>query len=91
MNHNSYFEGKVQSLSLTSDGKNATVGVIIPGTYQFSTSTKETMNIVSGSLTARVPGQDEKTYQSGTFFVVPEGVQFEVETAADCAYLCIYG
>ena len=91
MNHNSYFEGKVQSLSLSAEGKNATVGVIMPGTYTFSTSTKETMNIVSGSLVARVPGEAEKTYASGTYFIVPEGVEFEVEAAADCAYLCIYG
>ena len=74
-----------------SEGKNATVGVIMPGTYAFSTSTKETMNIVSGSLVARVPGEAEKTYESGTFFIVPEGVKFEVETKEDCAYLCIYG
>ncbi|MBN2509423.1 MAG: pyrimidine/purine nucleoside phosphorylase [Spirochaetales bacterium] len=91
MKHNSYFDGKVQSLSLSSEGKDATIGVISPGTYRFSTSTKEKMNIISGSLTAKVPGQETKTYTGGTFFIAAAGVEFEVSAEADCAYLCIYG
>ena len=41
MKHNIYFDGKVQSLGLTTEEGNATVGVISQGTFTFSTSSEE--------------------------------------------------
>ena len=40
MKHNSYFEGKVQSLALREHDGPATIGVIEPGSYSFSTSSR---------------------------------------------------
>ena len=88
--HNSYFEGKVQSLALTTTEGPATVGVIEPGQYSFGTDCIEHMHIVAGTLKAKLPAGDWKSYDPGQFFIVPKGVKFEVETVGDVAYLCHY-
>ncbi|MEK7780754.1 MAG: pyrimidine/purine nucleoside phosphorylase [Verrucomicrobiota bacterium] len=90
MKHNSYFDGKVQSLAVgTTDGP-ATVGVIEPGKYSFGTDCIEHMHVVVGTLKAKLPGGDWVSYGKGQFFVVPANVKFEVETDDDVAYLCYY-
>ena len=90
MKHNSYFEGKVQSLAVNTTDGPATVGVIAPGKYSFGTDCEEHMHIVAGTLKARLPGGEWKSYGKGQFFVVPPHVKFEVEAAGDVAYLCYY-
>lgn len=90
MKHNSYFDGKVQSLSLNTEKGNATAGVIEPGKYSFGTATEETMVIVSGSLKYRLPGGNWKTCKAGSKFVVAPKVTFEVEASSDVAYVCYY-
>jgi uncharacterized protein YaiE (UPF0345 family) len=90
MKHNSYFEGKVQSLAVSTPDGPATVGVIEPGKYSFGTDCEEHMHIVTGTLKAKLPNGDWKSYCKGHFFVVPPKVKFEVEAVADVAYLCHY-
>ena len=90
MKHNSYFEGKVQSLAIgTTDGP-ATVGVIEPGKYSFGTDCIEHMHIVAGTLKAKLPDGHWQSYGMGQFFIVPKDVKFEVEAVGDVAYLCHY-
>ena len=55
MDHNVYFEGKVQSLTMETEQGRATVGVITPGKYTFSTSTQERMVVTSGILAVTLP------------------------------------
>jgi uncharacterized protein YaiE (UPF0345 family) len=90
MKHNSYFDGKVQSLVVSTPDGPATVGVIEPGIYSFGTNCEEHMHIVAGTLKAKLPGGDWKSHGKGQFFVVPPNVKFEVEAVADVAYLCHY-
>ena len=90
MKHNSYFDGKVQSLAVGTPDGPATVGVIEPGKYSFGTDCEEHMHVVTGTLKARLPGGDWKSYGKGQSFIVPPKVKFEVEAAADVAYLCHY-
>ena len=90
MQHNSYFDGNVQSLGLDSPDGKATIGVITPGAYSFSTSTQERMCIVAGVLNVKLPGADWQAYGQGTEFLVPSGVSFDVEASADVAYICYY-
>lgn len=90
MKHSSYFEGKVQSLSLSETEGAATVGVIEPGTYEFSTSSIEHMTVIAGQLRARLPGGEWLDYAAGKGFTVPSGVKFQVEAKADTAYICRY-
>ncbi|MDQ6780540.1 MAG: pyrimidine/purine nucleoside phosphorylase, partial [Candidatus Eremiobacteraeota bacterium] len=48
MEHNVYYEGKVQSLGFQSDRGEATVGVCEPGTYVVPTDTEEHLTFLSG-------------------------------------------
>ena len=90
MKHSSYFNGKVQSLGLNTPEGYATTGVIEPGKYTFKTDAEEHMHVVVGTLKAKLPGAAWQTFSKGQFFVVPAQASFDVEAAADAAYLCYY-
>jgi purine/pyrimidine-nucleoside phosphorylase len=90
MKHNTYFEGRVQSLEVATASGRATVGVIEPGTYTFSTSSEEHIVVVEGTLKAKVPGAGWRSFAKGQEIVVPSGVSFDVEAAGDVAYICYY-
>jgi hypothetical protein len=90
MKHNVYFEGKVQSLSLTNAEGDATVGVISPGKFTFSTSTEERMIITSGTLKVKLLGKDWAVMKKNTEFIVPAKSSFDVEADADVSYICYY-
>lgn len=90
MKHNSYFDGKVQSLSLSTEKGSATVGVIAPGKYTFNTATEETMVVVSGTLKYKLAGRDWQSAAKGQQFIVPEKQAFDVEATGDAAYICYY-
>lgn len=90
MKHNSYYEGKVQSLGVNTPKGYATVGVIEPGKYSFSTTQEEQMTVVAGSLKVKLPGKDWIEFGEGRFFLVPPKTSFEVEAKTDTAYICYY-
>jgi purine/pyrimidine-nucleoside phosphorylase len=90
MKHNVYFEGKVQSLGLTTADGNATIGVITPGKFTFSTSTEERMVITSGILKVKLPGKEWVPMKKYAEFVVPAKASFDVEADADVSYICYY-
>jgi uncharacterized protein YaiE (UPF0345 family) len=91
MQHNIYFEGKVQSLTLETDQGRATVGVITPGKYTFSTSTQERMVVTSGTLNVTLPQGEKKTIGPNQEFIVEANASFDVETTGDTSYICYYG
>ena len=88
--HNQYFEGKVQSLGFDSAHGYATIGIMKPGKYTFSTSSNEKMIITSGALEVKLPGEEMKEVKAGDSFEVASGQSFEVIAAADVSYLCYY-
>jgi len=48
---NIYFDGKVTSRTvLFTDGSKKTLGVMLPGDYEFGTDKKEIMEIMGGTL-----------------------------------------
>jgi len=88
---NEYFEGTVKSLAFTASDGPATVGVMGPGEYEFGTSTKEIMTVISGALTVRLPGSaDWQTIPAGQSFTVAKNLKFRLRVAVDTAYLCLY-
>ena len=88
---NEYFDGKVKSISLQTETLPATVGVMAPGDYEFSTSQKETITVVSGALNVMLPGSDAfKTFQAGDTFIVDANKKFQLKVTIDTAYLCTY-
>ncbi len=88
---NEYFEGKVKSIALQTTTLPATVGVMSKGQYTFSTSVKETMQVVSGELVVQLPGeQNWQTFTDGQVFEVPADASFAVQVTVDTAYFCQY-
>ncbi|NRB37389.1 MAG: pyrimidine/purine nucleoside phosphorylase [Pseudomonadales bacterium] len=88
---NEYFDGKVKSISLQTATLPASVGVMAPGEYEFGTSEKEVMTVVSGALTVMLPGATEwKTFNAGDAFTVEAKQKFQLQVAVDTAYLCTY-
>ena len=88
---NEYFDGKVKSIAFQGETLPATVGVMAPGDYEFGTSQKETMTVVSGALTVKLPGADDwKTFNAGENFIVEANQKFQLQVAVDTAYLCTY-
>lgn len=89
---NQYFDGKVMSIAFQTETLPATVGVMAPGEYEFGTAERETMTVVSGALTVRLPGQDDWiTFAQGDSFQVQAKEKFQLKVAVDTAYLCLYG
>ena len=88
---NEYFGGNVKSIAFQGEALPATVGVMAPGAYEFSTSQKEVMTVISGALTVMLPGENEwRTFASGASFEVAANQAFQVQVAGDTAYLCTY-
>jgi purine/pyrimidine-nucleoside phosphorylase len=92
MKVNEYFGGNVKSIGFENSEGRATAGVMAVGEYEFGTSERELMKIVSGKLRAKLPGSDSfQSYGAGTEFVVPANVKFQVNVQEPTAYLCFYG
>ncbi|MEZ5573481.1 MAG: pyrimidine/purine nucleoside phosphorylase [Halioglobus sp.] len=88
---NQYFDGQVASIAFQTATLPATVGVMAAGEFEFGTSQKETMTVVSGALTVMLPGAGEwKTYCAGEHFEVPANAKFQLRVNEETAYLCTY-
>ncbi len=89
---NQYFDNKVTSIAFQTATKPATVGVMEIGEYEFGTSEFETMTVVSGALTVKLPDNDHwQTVNAGESFTIEANKKFTVKVAVESAYLCLYG
>ena len=89
---NEYFDGKVKSIGFQTATLPATVGVMEIGEYEFGTSEKETMTVVSGALTVMLPdASDWQTFNHGESFIVAANEKFQLKVEVATAYLCTYG
>jgi uncharacterized protein YaiE (UPF0345 family) len=88
---NEYFDGKVKSLVVNSSEGKKTVGVVAAGDYEFDTKTKETMTVVSGSMSVFLPEYNEwEDFPAGSSFDVPANSKFKIKVTEDTAYVCVY-
>ncbi len=88
---NEYFNGNVMSIALQTETLPATVGVMEPGDYEFGTSQKEVMTIVSGKMESLLPGSEEwQTFTNGESFEIEANVKFKVRLSGQTAYFCTY-
>jgi uncharacterized protein YaiE (UPF0345 family) len=89
LKHNTYFEGRVQSVGFERNGRRLTAGVIDVGEFHFGTDAAERMTVASGELTVRRDGSEAwVVYPVGTSFEVPAKSGFDVRAAAPAAYIC---
>lgn len=89
---NVYFDGKVTSRTiLFSDGSKKTLGVMLPGEYEFGTGDKEIMEILSGDLDVLLPGQSGwKTVKGGESFEVAANAKFKLRVRKLSDYCCSF-
>lgn len=88
---NEYFDGNVRSIGFQTATLPATVGVMAVGEYEFGTSQKETVTVVSGALTVNLPDADGwQTFNAGEQFIVAANEKFQLQVAVETAYLCTY-
>jgi hypothetical protein len=89
LKHNSYFDGRVQSVGFERLSRRMTVGVVAPGEVHFNTDAPERMTVVSGELWVRLPGEtDFRPYAAGTSFEVASKSGFDLRALEPAAYLC---
>jgi uncharacterized protein YaiE (UPF0345 family) len=88
---NSYFNDQVKSIALDNAEGTSTVGVMAIGEYEFGTSQREYMTVVSGVLTVKLPTENDwKTFSKGDLFIVEANETFQVKVTETTAYLCRY-
>ena len=89
LKHNTYFDDRVQSIGFERNGLRATVGVIAPGEYHFTTAAAERMSVTTGLLRSKLPQGEWQSYPAGTYFEVPANSSFDVQAVGGPAgYLC---
>ncbi|EMK00413.1 MULTISPECIES: pyrimidine/purine nucleoside phosphorylase [unclassified Leptospira] len=89
---NVYFDGKVTSRTvLFSNGEKKTLGILMPGEYEFGTDEKEIMEILDGDLLVQLPGNtDWKQIKGGQSFEVPANSKFKLNVNKLSDYCCSY-
>lgn len=88
---NEYFDGNVKSLGYKSKTGTSTLGVMEAGEYEFATSKHETMNVIEGEMTVKLPNtSDWKTYKAGEAYQIEANEKFQVKVATQTSYLCQY-
>ena len=89
---NIYFDGKVTSRTVVfPDGSRKTLGVMLPGVYEFNTADKEIMEIMSGDLEVLLPGEKNwlPVRDGGSFSVAPNS-KFTVKVKRLSDYCCSF-
>ena len=89
---NVYFEGKVTSRTVIfPDGSEKTLGVMMPGEYEFNTAEKENMEIMTGELEVLLPGKDGwLDIKGGDSFDVPANSKFSLKIKTLTDYCCSF-
>lgn len=88
---NIYFDGQVTSRSVIfQDGSRKTLGIMLPGEYEFNTDEKELMEIISGNLNVLLPNAEWRSIKGGEGFEVPAGSKFQLKIAEITDYCCSF-
>ena len=89
---NIYFEGNVISRNIFfKDGSRKTLGVMLPGKYEFNTEARELMEIISGKLNLKLQNYDDwQLIKDGMDFNVPKNSSFKVNVLELVNYTCSY-
>jgi purine/pyrimidine-nucleoside phosphorylase len=89
---NIYFDGKVTSRTvLFPDGSKKTLGVMLPGEFEFGTADKELMEILSGELDVLLPGETVwKPVKGGQSFEVAANSKFKLKVEKLTDYCCSF-
>ena len=88
---NIYYDGKVTSRTVNlSDGTTQSLGIMLPGEYTFATNEAEIMEMLSGELDIKLPGEEWKTLNTPETFNVPANSSFDLKIKTVTDYCCSY-
>ncbi|GAA5213273.1 pyrimidine/purine nucleoside phosphorylase [Corallincola platygyrae] len=89
---NVYFDGKVTSRAVTfANGSSKTLGIMLPGEYEFGTDKPELMEITAGVMDVLLPGQSEwLRVVGGESFNVPGNAKFQLKVSELTDYICSF-
>ncbi|MEO1938662.1 MAG: pyrimidine/purine nucleoside phosphorylase [Sulfurimonas sp.] len=88
---NIYYDGKVTSRTIEfANGEIKSLGIMLPGEYTFNTADKEIMEMMSGELDIRLPGEEWKTLVTPETFEVPANSSFDLKIKTPTDYCCSY-
>ena len=89
---NVYFDGKVTSRAIVfADGSKKTLGVMLPGDYEFNTAEKEVIEVIAGEMDVLLPGSgDWKTFKAGESYEVPANSKSNLKIKVLVDYCCSF-
>jgi uncharacterized protein YaiE (UPF0345 family) len=89
---NVYYDGQVTSRTLLfPDGSKKTLGIMLPGEYEFNTGAAERVEILVGELEVQLPGEtDWRPVRGGGEFSVPANARFRVRVSRLTDYCCSF-
>ncbi len=89
---NVYFNGGVTSRTIIFDsGCKKTLGIMMPGEYEFNTGSAELMEILSGDLEVLLPGADSwLAVKGGESFEVSADSTFKLKIKGLTDYCCSF-
>lgn len=89
---NIYFNGQVSSRTvLFPDGTKKTLGLMLPGEYEFGTAEAEQMEIMAGEVLVKLPGSEEWVkFTGGQSFEAPANAKFQLQVSVAVDYCCSY-
>jgi len=87
---NVYYDGQVTSRELhAGDGQRYTLGLVLPGRYEFETDSEETIEVLAGSGRLELP-DETVPFEAGDVVTVGADVSFEFVAEDVVDYCCEY-
>jgi hypothetical protein len=89
---NIYYDGEVSSRTiLFPDGSRKTLGIMLPGEYEFKTQSEEQIDLLQGSASFKLPGSERwKVLKGGNSLTIPPKSRFKVKVKELLDYCCSY-
>lgn len=89
---NIYFDGGVTSRTIQFvSGEKKTLGIMLPGEYEFNTGKKEIMEIQAGDSEVLLPGHTTwQKFSAGEQFEVPANAVFKIKALNVVDYCCSF-
>lgn len=89
---NVYYGGRVTSRDLyTDDGMHVSLGIILPGEYEFETAEREEVELLAGSARVELLDGSTVAVETGESFSVAGDSGFVISADEVVDYLCRYG
>lgn len=87
---NVYYDGQVSSRDVTtSEGERYTLGLVLPGAYEFETDAAEEIEILAGTGRLELP-EETLQFDAGDVVAVPADTAFEFVADGVVDYCCAY-